>query len=160
MIGYLAVDFDARFVIMSGVVIMIASFILLRISRSRSRAPRNSARESLEAIRERSDIQDSLSRLVIDIQDLSRKNIAILDSKIRYLQQLIVDADARIKTLKALQDPAAAPTPDAPPATQLHQKVFDLADRGLDAHKIGRELGLERGEVELIMGLRKMKSDP
>lgn len=38
----------------------------------------------------------------------------------------------------------------------LHREVFRLADAGLDADAIARELQVPRGEVRLILGLRRL----
>ena len=146
---------DPTTAIIAGLAMIAGSFLLLKLSRARTRASGPTVRRSLQEFREREEVEDNLQHLVIEIQDLTRKNIATLDTKMRLLQQLIIDADARIK---ALQGAAAVPAPTAPPPeSTLHQKVYEFSDRGFDAHRIGRELNMERGEVELILGLRKMK---
>lgn len=143
--------------ILTGIGMIAGSYIILKMSRARARRPGPTPRESLEQLREREEVEGNLQNLVIEIQDLTRKNIATLDTKMRMLQQLIIDADARIKALQgATAVPTAAPPP--PAENSLHQRIFDLADRGFDAHRIGREMNMERGEVELVLGLRKMKS--
>jgi hypothetical protein len=52
--------------------------------------------------------------------------------------------------------PVTAPTPaPAPsPAPSRHQKVYDLADQGLNRDQIAKESGILAGEVELILNLR------
>jgi hypothetical protein len=42
----------------------------------------------------------------------------------------------------------------ARPANPLHERVYALADSGKAVAEIGAETGLEKGEVELILGLR------
>lgn len=142
-----------------GGALIVGSLFLMTLLRGRRRMSMPASRERIESLREQRDLEEGLERVLIELQDMSRKNIAILDTKMRLLQQLIVDADARIRTLRGeAPAPAASPAPSSPGGArdELHQKVFDMADRGLDAHQIGRELSLERGEIELILGLRKV----
>lgn len=145
---------DPTTAIIAGLTMIAGSFILLKLARAKVRTSGPTVRQSLNEFREREEVENNLQQLVIDIQDLTRKNIATLDTKMRLLQQLIIDADARIKVLQG----AAAVPESTPPESTLHQKVYELADRGFDAHRIGRELNMERGEVELVLGLRKMKT--
>lgn len=104
-----------------------------------------------------------LERLLADIQDLSREHIARLDTKIRLLDQLIQEADRKQRELSALlarTGGAPAPHPEQPPpsrpANPLHDQVYALHDAGRELLDICSATGLEKGEVELILGLRKM----
>ncbi len=94
-----------------------------------------------------------LERLLAEIQDLSREHIARLDTKIRLLNQLLLDCDRRQKELEALLGRAPAP---ARPSHPLHDQVYSLHDAGKNLLEICGATGLEKGEVELILGLRKM----
>ena len=96
-----------------------------------------------------------LERLLAEIQDLSREHIARLDTKIRLLNQLLLDCDRRQKEMEALlsRGPAAPP---ARPSNPLHDQVYSLHDAGKDLLDICGATGLEKGEVELILGLRRM----
>ena len=88
---------------------------------------------------------------------------------------LIQDADQRIATLKQMDRPTPSTHPPAhkplqdwsepapsmtrnipipEPADEQHGPVYALADRGLGAGEIARELNRPRGEVELILALR------
>jgi hypothetical protein len=144
---------DPQTAIVTGFGLLIGSYLLFRISRARAQTPPRDPRRMIQELREREEIQGDLQKLVVDIQELTRQNIAVLDTKMKILQQLIADADARIKALGPTAANAGAGA--EPP---LRQKVFEMADRGLDAHQIGRQLGMERGEVDLILGLRQVKS--
>jgi hypothetical protein len=108
-----------------------------------------------------------LERLVVEIQDLSREHIARLDAKIRLLSQLLAECDRKQKEIEALLSrpaapgPAAAPKPEgtAPasrPPNPLHEQVYSLQDAGKDLLEICSATGLEKGEVELILGLRRV----
>jgi hypothetical protein len=105
-----------------------------------------------------------LERLVVEIQDLSREHIARLDAKIRLLSQLLAECDRKQKELESLlgrPSPAApAKTEAAAPAARapnpLHEQVYSLRDAGKDLLEICNATGLEKGEVELILGLRQV----
>ena len=109
----------------------------------------------------RFDVEDpkqELERLLVEIQDLSRDHIARLDSKIRLLNQLLLECDKKKAELEALlgkSTPSAVPP--ARPANPLHEQVYGLRDSGQDVAAICRATGLEKGEVELILGLRDPK---
>lgn len=45
--------------------------------------------------------------------------------------------------------------PSGPRSPDLHRQVYDLADAGSDLTAIARGTGLSKGEVQLILGLRK-----
>ena len=99
------------------------------------------------------DARDSMEALFVQLQEFSRETLAKLDTKVRVLNELLTRAEARIEELKRLS--AAAPAaPASKPANPLHEKVFRLADGGRASTDIAAETGLERGEVELILGLR------
>jgi hypothetical protein len=117
--------------------------------------------------------RDELERLLTEIQDLSREHIAKLDTKIRLLNQLLIESDQKKKELEALLGRAggagpvkleASPRKSAPegssapnrPPNPLHDQVYHLSDEGKELLDICSATGLEKGEVELILGLRKM----
>ena len=106
--------------------------------------------------------REELERLLTEIQDLSREHISRLDTKIRMLNQLLLECDQKKRELEELLGrsaaPAAAPPPSPPPraANPLHERVYTLKDSGKDLLDICAETGLEKGEVELILGLRGM----
>ena len=105
--------------------------------------------------------REELERLLTEIQDLSREHIARLDTKIRMLNQLLLECDQKKRELEALlgkTGAAAEPAPKAPgrSTNPLHDQVYSLQDSGKEILDICAATGLEKGEVELILGLRKM----
>lgn len=107
--------------------------------------------------------REELERLLAEIQDLSREQIARLDTKIRLLNQLLLDCDQKKKELEGLLGRTATagpariePSPSTRPANPLHEQVYGLQDSGKTVNDICTSTGLEKGEVELILGLRKM----
>lgn len=110
--------------------------------------------------------REELERLLTEIQDLSREHIARLDTKIRMLNQLLLECDQKKKDLEDLIAktsglPAAPPEGTLPQgphrtANPLHTQVYTLKDSGKELLDICAATGLEKGEVELILGLRGM----
>src|SRR5258706_4060704 len=110
--------------------------------------------------------REELERLLTEIQDLSREHIARLDTKIRMLNQLLLEVDQKKRELEELlaRTGGAAPAPGqlsqtpTPVRAQnpLHTQVYTLQDSGKEILDICAATGLEKGEVELILGLRRM----
>ncbi len=105
------------------------------------------------------DPRGELEHLLAEIQDLSRDHIARLDTKIRLLTQLLQDCDQKKREIEALLDRAPAPPGPPPrpakPGNPLHDQVYGLVDAGKEVADICAATGLEKGEVELILGLRR-----
>jgi hypothetical protein len=133
---------------------MFVAIMLLRMRRRQSAptAPLGSFGGS--AVEPRKEIE----RLLADVQDLSREQIARLDTKIRMLRQLLLDCDQKKQELETLLGKTTEPTAPSSPRTPnpLHDQVYTLQDSGRDLLEICGSTGLEKGEVELILGLRKM----
>jgi hypothetical protein len=55
---------------------------------------------------------------------------------------------------KAAEDERAPAASPSPTGSSRHQRIYDLADRGLNREQIAKETGLLPGEVELILNLR------
>src|SRR5258706_10688330 len=109
--------------------------------------------------------REELERPLTEIQDLSREHIARLDTKIRMLNQMLLECDQKKRELEGLlgkagpapQAPEKAPAPRAP--NPLHDQVYSLQDSGKEVLDICAATGLEKGEVELILGLRRMTKE-
>ena len=105
------------------------------------------------------DPKQELERLLLEIQDLSRDHIAKLDTKIRLLTQLLQDCDRKKAEIEALLGRSTSPAPaQGRSANPLHDQVYTLLDAGQDVSAICQATGLEKGEVELILGLRRPDS--
>lgn len=143
---------DGIWLVIAGVAILMAMTFVQR-AKMRRRAGVDLGGRSGEA--ERREARDSLEALFVQLQEFSRETLAKLDTKIRVMNELLARADARIEELKRLSSSGAASAPSpAKPANPLHDRVYRLADAGKNASEIASESGLERGEVELILGLR------
>jgi len=127
------------------------------------------------------ELRHSMDRLLVELQETAREINATIDTKMIALNRLIEEADRRIDRLDKLhrQTPpaAAAPTavdgapsaplpprtsaPSAPPVQEdpvrgkIEQEIYRLADEGKTELEIARLTGTPRGEVELVLGLRR-----
>ncbi len=154
------------------------------------------------------EVRAEIDEIFVRLEEFSRETMAKLDTKVRLLNQLVIDADARIKRLEELErkDPApgtpagkpagmsagmpaglsadasagpgtsaaappgvvvppvppeqASPAPEPLPVNPLHRRVYALHDKGLTLPEIEAETGLPKGEVELILGMRRLVSRP
>ncbi len=145
-----------------------------RIRRSQS-SSRVSALERYSKLSEERSATRDLETVMLELDQLSRQIHGRLDTKLARIEALIRDADLRIEKLGRLQRAAAGePTIDitlepAMPEGETaesasysepdpHESVYRLAESGLSAIEIAHELGLNAGEVELILSLRRART--
>ncbi len=113
-----------------------------------------------------------LLRWHVEMHETARDMKAELDSKMRLLQLLIVQARQeadRLQQLLTVSNASLSPLPDARPADppaaneQVSRlpgsvagqaEIYRLADEGWSAGDIAQHLGTPLGEVELILSLR------
>jgi uncharacterized membrane protein YccC len=152
-----------------------AVFLLSGIRRRQRERARNSTPPVSRKFREASRSPDSqsqeqlrrdLEQLLGELQDLSRKIGAEIDTRFAKLEAAMRDADRRIAVLTRLSRAGEAPTPsEASPASEApsgrsdedprYTVVYELADAGFSAVDIARDLGKTPGEIELILNLRR-----
>lgn len=144
-------------------VFLVVAALFVAVVLPRLRRRRDEPRETLGTFGPAAGgAREELERLLTEIQDLSREHIARLDTKIRMLNQLLLECDQKQRDLEALLGKApaaeAAVKPAAPAraSNPLHDQVYSLQDSGKEVLDICAATGLEKGEVELILGLRKM----
>lgn len=114
--------------------------------------------------------QSQSRELAADMKELTDRLSSQLDVKAARVEALLAQADARIIELKYLAS-TASHAADAPvarigaaepvrslrlenPVDPIHQKVYDLADAGMNSVDIARAIGQPTGHVELILNLR------
>lgn len=111
-------------------------------------------------------IRRDLESLIAELEQLSRKISAEIDTRFAKLEAAMHDADRRIAALhrltqqqgSAAQTPArqqhegAGPIPDRP--EDRYALIYELTDVGFSPVEIARDLGRTPGEVELILNLR------
>lgn len=151
--------------LVAGLIIILVTLLRLRRRPPQERAARPSSSADFGESRRG---REGLDRLAVDLEETARAVSALLDTKIRTLDRLIADADGRIARLEGLSGPAArgepgvaaAEQPAAPPPEELlahHAHIFGLADQGLSVQEIAEKTGHPRGEVELVLSLRRIR---
>jgi len=126
---------------------------------ARARQRRREAHGVFETRGVDSRVRDDLDSLIVQMQEVAREQIAKADVKIRMLNQLMSEADQKKRELEALLGQSPPPKPPAPTRSipPLHEKVYHLHDGGKSPDDISRELTMEIGEVEMILGLRHLQ---
>lgn len=140
----------------------IAVFFMMLSLRRRQGQPRRPSREPVPQPRPQvsPELYRDLDELIVELQELSRRISAEIDTRFAKLETAIRDADRRIAVLHRLgrREDGAAIRPGSDPATDTdsrHVVVYELADAGFSPVEIARDLGKTPGEVELILNLRK-----
>jgi hypothetical protein len=124
------------------------------------------------------EVTTEIHAMLGDLEETARRVIAQFDNRRVRLEQMIAEADERIKKLESLagttQPVVKAAVPvnvsreatqalnrlreerGAPPANEdpAYQPVYQLADQGKTSREIGQALGRQPGEIELILALR------
>ncbi len=172
----------ADVMLVAGVVMLLIFFMSRFRQRKRKEPPtRLSVQEQMEKEKQTRALQGDMEQVMVEIETMSRRVGAQLDAKSARLEELITQADRRIEQLKQLETTATSVTNaiienkvDATRALIQHveqpngdmnrrhesapdalaQRVYALADEGLDATAIAGELREHIGKVELILALR------
>jgi len=103
-----------------------------------------------------------LEQLLVELQELSRRISAEIDTRFAKLEASIRDADRRIAVLNRLtrqleNKKMDSDDPGVSGYDARHAVVYELADAGFSPVEIAKDLGKTPGEVELILNLRKQK---
>ena len=128
------------------------------------------------------ELTTEVQALLTEVEETARRAAAQVDNRYRKLEQLVVEADEKIKRLEGLLTQAPAPAvaspvrpaerpavmggaellnrlrqergAPAPAEDPAYRPIYQLADAGRNAREIAQELGRQPGEVELILALR------
>jgi hypothetical protein len=84
-------------------------------------------------------------RLMTEMESLGREARGEVETRVRVLAELLARADVMIEGIEG-----AKPVPPPP----RFEEVYRLADEGLDPASVAERTSFERGEVELILGIR------
>lgn len=98
---------------LSAIAIML---MLMRRQQFRSATRRDVSREQLARLRDQRNLQQSMDELLIQIEEVSRRVSAQVDTKFAKLEQVICDADERIARLENLLGRRGDEAPSAAPA--------------------------------------------
>lgn len=155
------------------------SAVMISTHRRARESQRNSkprARERYARIEEEQGAKRNLEQVMLELDQLSRQIHGRIDTKLARLEIVIRDADQRIEQLSGLIETIRSEVPRPGVAADLgashqtsedpsgqedprHTEVYRLADRGLSPVDIARTVGRTAGEIELILALRKTKSE-
>lgn len=161
--------------------VMLCAIVLMTIAvrrRQREGFGKAAARQRgrLEDLAGQRGVRDDMEQLLGELQELSRRINAQIDTKYAKLEAAIADADRRIEAMERLtrmasgrpgvdvtiadESPAhgeveAEPPTPADAAAGRYAAVYELADAGKNPVEIARTLGRTPGEVELILSLRR-----
>jgi hypothetical protein len=157
----LELGFDSRLVPLA--VAAIATFFLMsslrRMQRKQAERAQNPPPIVPRASSQVGPLHRDLDDLLVELQELSRRISAEIDTRFVKLEAAMRDADRRIAVLhrlsrqagqNAAQEDASGSAHDA-----RHTVIYELADAGFSPIEIARDLGRTPGEVELILNLRK-----
>ncbi len=105
------------------------------------------------------ELQESVEGALADLEEKTQvfgylagrleKQRETIDFRLQQMERLIARAEA------VLSSPASARTPADQPWRVRHEQVYSLYDQGRSVADVAAELGIGRGEVQLILGLRK-----
>lgn len=167
--------------LMAGGAIILVFILMGRLRKGRraSAPDHRTPKEHIAEIRARAGDRSQIEAFKVDAQDFTRQMAALLDTKAARLEALITDADDRLARLAHLEqhvDRHRGPANNRPgtsgangssqaprgmtddPAREhvdpLHERVYRLADDGLDTVQIARQTGQPTGQIELILALR------
>lgn len=103
-------------------------------------------------------LADSMRKLLLQIEESHRKIGGAIDTRLRLLDQLVAQADKRIESLKAAADAESSrPIPSSPAEDPQTQEIYKMAEQGMDPVDIARKTNRQRGEIDLILSLKKLK---
>ena len=106
----------------------------------------------------------AMGDLLAELKRTGDSMASSLDRRAADLKALIAEADQRLARIEEVRRmPPPAPRPESVPgdtATELKpvfEQVYALADAGKPLLEIARETQLNKGSVQLILGLREMR---
>ncbi|TVS03063.1 MAG: hypothetical protein EA423_08800 [Phycisphaerales bacterium] len=152
---------------------VVLMYTLLRAYRRSAarREDRGTPREQIQGVREDAAKRGraSVDFAAAETLDMIERLSAQLDNKASRLEMLLAEADRRIDELHGLRraaPPASHPTRDvadraereAPGegADPVRSRVYEMADRGVGADEIARAVQRPRGQVDLMLALRRV----
>lgn len=94
-------------------------------------------------------LRETADRLMVELDTFGREVQGRVETRVRVLNELLARAD----TVASRLDGAGAGAGTAQPPR--FEEVYRLADDGVDAAAIAARTSFERGEVDLILSLRR-----
>ena len=167
----------------AGMLLLITGMMIIyrRRRRNQSQEVCLTPQEQLDRNRQLRGVQGDIERLMVELEQFSKRLAAQLDAKTIAIELLLKQADQRITELKRLDghsggaqagaEPSSTSqaselrprgsTPSAPataaaelPSDPVSRSVYQLADQGLAPEAIAKRLNEHVGKIELILALR------
>ena len=158
----LALESPPQWAVIAAAAVVI-TMVLLRKQWTRARRARQTGGKEVlgAAEHQRERLVTKADEILLTIEEISRETRAVLDNKIRRLEMLVDEADARIRELRSLVSGKPAPLPGSPneETDPVRRQIYELHDHGVDVVEIARQTDLPPGEIQLILGLRPSRSD-
>lgn len=172
----LAMPIEPSQMILLGLLLVVTLSMLWSVRR-KPKPPRfnreDFQREKFSAMKNRQGMEGDLQELIIELEELSRRINAQIDTKFVKLETTIHHADERIEALRTLiqkaggqggvdvivdaDADASSTSATAGVVSRVdpkHVQVYAMADADKSPVEIARETGIPTGEVELILALR------
>lgn len=169
---------NGLFLALGAICLVLLAVAALRRSQQGRATAREITRAQRAQVRDEREVERSMDDLLTQLEEISRRIDAQVDSGLARLEAAIRAADARIARLDEASPPPArhasanpadsprpvvpaAPQGECPPAIpsfspdQRRRRIYELADAGTSPLTIADKLHIPIGEVELILSLRK-----
>jgi hypothetical protein len=133
--------------------VLLCAMIIYYVLRGRG----NRQEKKQERERTKTLIQ-ALDRLIVESEDLEKKHQKILEiwKKIEKRGSALEAAMAGYGERSPISSMKANKEKEEESGIKLYEKTLQLIGKGLQAGEIARQVGLPRGEVELIMNLKEL----
>ena len=139
--------------------------LLLLILKAKARpvdgSPKTYRREIDSANKKTQAIQRDLEELLAELERASGKITTKIEGEFARLSEMIAESDRRISALRILLEASRqlsqrgnGKAVTAVTSDPRCQRIYALADSGLNCSQIAQRLGENPGEVELILNLR------
>ena len=126
-------------------------------------------RKSTETSHVLDEIRDDVEALIVEINQITDRNVSIIENRVRQLHRLMEDADKRITLLNRENEKHFSEIPRyndlkkpgmegiehvrSEQKTSKKEQVMDLYRKGFSSGIIASKTGISIGEVELIVSL-------
>lgn len=147
---------------------IVLMYTLLRAYRRSAarRAERGTPKEQIKSVREDAARRGraSVDHAAAETLDMIERLSAQLDNKAARLEMLLAEADQRIDELHRMRrgEPEHRPAEQTERSTPengadpVRSRVYEMADRGVSAEEIARAVQRPRGQVDLMLALRRV----
>ncbi len=138
-------------------IVIVGFVVYLTAVRYRRRGVSERQIEQGEAESGEQELRRTMERLLLELEELSREISGRIDTKMKTLEVLIRQADERIQALEGAMPEGGKSIREA---ASRYKEIYELADSGTSLEEIASRTGIQSGEVELILSLRRFEQRP